>query len=155
MENSGINRIVQAPRKKSHIKWLLVFLLILAGSVVYYYFLGGQALLSPQNENSYQAVFLTNGQVYFGKLGKSGRSFVLRDVYYLKATSPLQSASSTPDAASLTDTQKNIELVKLGAELHGPEDAVFIEKSQVLFWENMKDSSKVLEAIKQYQASTN
>ena len=63
--------------------------------------------------------------------------------------------SASLDAASLTDTQKNIELVKLGAELHGPEDAVFIEKSQVLFWENMKDSSKVLEAIKQYQASTN
>lgn len=156
MENSGINRIVQpTPRKRSSPKWPWLALILISGLAGYYFFLGGKALLSPENENSYQAVFLTNGQVYFGKLSSGWGWSRLEDVYYLKATSALEATGNTADAATLTDAQKKIELVKLGAELHGPENIIYIEKGQILFWENMKDGSKVLEAIKQYKSAAN
>ena len=98
-------------------------------------------------DSNYQAVFLTNGQVYFGKLESSNSSLVLRDIYYLKVTQALQPAGDQENSAA----QPNIQLVKLGSELHGPEDAMYLEKDKVLFWENMRDDSKVVEAIKKYQ----
>ncbi len=93
----------------------------------------------------YQAVFLDNGQVYFGKLSQSGKSYKLSDIYYLQAGESLQQAASTSGGAT-----PNIQLIKLGSELHGPTDAMYIERSNLLFWENLKDDSKVVEAIKKY-----
>ena len=55
--------------------------------------------------------------------------------------------------AAKTDTSSNISLVKLGNEIHGPEDAMYINKSSVMFWENLKSSGQVVKAIQQYQAN--
>lgn len=107
----------------------------------------------------YQAVFLNNGQVYFGKMADTGRWTKLTDIYYLQVTQQLQPADngskSTSSSASSNTTdpsaQPNIQLVKLGSELHGPEDQMFIEKDKILFWENMKDDSKVVQAIQKYK----
>ncbi|OGI82814.1 hypothetical protein A3I95_02695 [Candidatus Nomurabacteria bacterium RIFCSPLOWO2_02_FULL_44_12] len=116
-----------------------------------FYFFGGGDLLSPQDETTYQAVFLGNGQVYFGKLASVSGWLVLRDVYYLETTKPLQfEAGDTPEPPS----PSKIKLVKLGAELHGPDGEMFIDRDQILFWENMKSDSKVLAAIREYQSVT-
>ncbi len=96
----------------------------------------------------YQALFLTNGQVYFGKLTKpTGEYVVLKDIYYLQ-TQPAQPAAGSNSA----NTQQSLTLAKLGNELHGPEDIMYVSNDQVLFWENLKDSGKVVEAIKSYQS---
>ena len=98
----------------------------------------------------YQALFLTNGQVYFGKLTHLDNSYVeLTDIYYLQtqAAQPSSSSNTTPAPSP------SLSLAKLGNELHGPEDAMFVAKSQVLFWENLKDSGKVVQAIKSYQST--
>ena len=131
--------------------------LLVAGLVVVVgiaWYLGGDLISKPGGQvlgvsSGYQAVFLVNGQVYFGKLeAATDDALVLRDIYYLKVTQALQPVSDE------TETQQpNIQLVKLGSELHGPEDAMYLEKDKVLFWENMKDDSKVFEAIKKYQES--
>jgi len=42
-------------------------------------------------------------------------------------------------------------LVKLGQELHGPVDSMQINRDQILFYEDMKESGKVMEAIRSYQ----
>jgi len=99
--------------------------------------------------NEYQALFLTNGQVYFGKLTRTDNNYVeLTDIFYL------QTQAAQPAAgANSASTQQSLSLAKLGNELHGPEDAMFVAKDQVLFWENLKDSGKVVQAIKAYQAS--
>ena len=106
-------------------------------------------------KSEYQSVFLTNGQVYFGKLAFQGGWVVMTDVYYLQVTEDLQ-AASTGDAATQTAGQQKsanqeriIELVKLGNELHGPDDTMYITKDQILFWENMKDDAKVLKSIRE------
>lgn len=97
--------------------------------------------------DGYQAVFLTNNQVYFGKLSMSHRSVMLSDIYYLQVTQNLQ-APTGEQASGTTPAQPQINLIKLGNELHGPQDAMYIERDKILFWENMKDDSKVVEAIK-------
>ena len=94
----------------------------------------------------WQSVFLNNGQVYFGHLQKVQNDYVeIKNVYYLRAAQTLQ-----PPASSTAPTP-SFELVKLGGELHGPEDAIYLEKSSVLFWENMRPDSQVVQAINNFQ----
>ena len=89
----------------------------------------------------WQAVFFTNGQVYFGKLSIHFASDTLTNIYYLQAPQQLQ------QPAGQNTTVPNFNLVKLGDELHGPEDKMVFSRDKVLFWENLKDSSKVVGAI--------
>lgn len=97
----------------------------------------------------YQAVFLTNGQVYFGKVSSVDASYVkLSDIYYLQVQQTVQPKDST--AANANNQQ--VSLAKLGGELHGPEDVMYISRQQVLFWENLKGDGKVAKAIADYKA---
>lgn len=105
------------------------------------------------DKNKYQAVFLTNGQVYFGKIDTLNTlGYKLKDIYYLQVQNGVQ-PDTTKAAASKTPDNKDqsLSLAKLGSELHGPEDTMYIESKQVLFWENLKDDSQVVKAIKQNQ----
>lgn len=92
------------------------------------------------------AVFMTNGQVYFGYLTSANQNTVtLNDVYYLKL-SDLQNS-----------TNKQILLVKMGNELHGPQNNMYINRSQILFWQTLRPDSKINDAITKFntQPSSN
>ena len=116
--------------------------------------LGGALLLIlivnllPAGSNSeYQAVFLTNNQVYFGKLSKLGSDFpILKDVYYLRLAQPLQPQDIR------NPSQPQLNLVKLGNELHGPEDEMQINRDQITFVENLRADSRIVQAIIDFQA---
>jgi hypothetical protein len=97
------------------------------------------------NGDKYQAVFLTNNQVYFGKITDLNNEYiVLTDVFYIETPSQSQ--------ASATQSNQNYTLRKLGtSELHSPEDKMVINREQVTFWENLKDSSQVVTKIKEYK----
>lgn len=102
------------------------------------------AVKGPQ----YQALFLTNGQVYFGKLTNVDSTYVkLTQIYYLQVQQTVQ-----PKDNSSAANNQNVTLAKLGGELHGPEDTMFISRSQVLFWENLKNDGKVAQAITAYKS---
>ncbi len=132
---------------------ILAVVLILAALTVTIYF-AGRALApvaadAPIKSKQYQALFLTNGQVYFGKISKVDNSYVkLMDIYYLQVQQPVQPGAD-PKAAQQSNQQ--VSLAKLGGELHGPEDVMYVSRSQVLFWENLKDDGKVTKAIKDYK----
>lgn len=100
------------------------------------------------NTKEYQAVFLTNGQVYFGKIGTLNSKFVsLTHVFYIEN----QNSSTT---STTTAANNNYTLRKLGvSELHAPEDKMVINSEQVSFWENLKDSSQVVTKIKEYYSN--
>jgi len=99
----------------------------------------------------YQAVFLANGQVYFGKISQIENDYlVLNNIYYLQANNQLQASTPTDTSTS----QSQMSLVKLGNELHGPTDAMYINRSQILFFENLKPDSRVVSAISAYQKSS-
>lgn len=100
------------------------------------------------NTDKYQAVFLNSqdGQVYFGKLGVYNSDlYVLSDIYYVRVENPIQ-----PEGAQ-QETQPNISLAKLGNELHGPEDVMYVSRDKVLYWENLKDDGQVVKAITEYK----
>lgn len=102
----------------------------------------------------YQAVFLSNGQVYFGKLEDVSSDYAtLSDIYYLQVTAspPLQGPADQQPAQQ----NPQLQLVKLGNELHGPEDKMHINTDHILFFEDIKDSGRVVQAIKEYQANPN
>lgn len=96
----------------------------------------------------FQAVFLTNGQVYFGHLENAdSKNMILTDIYYL------QSTPQNPQQSNQNSQNNNLTLIKLGQELHGPDDRMVIKSDQVLFWEDLKDNGKVVQAIHQNQQS--
>lgn len=93
--------------------------------------------LNLKIETDYQAVFLENGQVYFGRIDKNSSDstfVVLKNVYYLSNSSET--------------TSTDINLIKLGDELHGPSDRMDINLDKILFIEDLSPESKVLNAIK-------
>lgn len=104
--------------------------------------------------SGYKAVFLSNGQVYFGKLeGWPGAKPKLTDVYYLRLRTPLQQQqiAEGEEATPPAQPQRELVLIKLGSELHGPLDEININPDHILFVENLKENSKVVEAIRTYQ----
>jgi hypothetical protein len=102
--------------------------------------------------NKYQAVFFTNGQVYFGKLKPFNNDYMqLTDIYYLQTQTADEADSKNPQKTS-TD-QNDVQLIKLGDEIHGPEDQMILSKDQVLFYENLKPDSKVAQSIEKYKIS--
>lgn len=123
----------------------LIFMLVISNSDKD----NGNKEASLIKTDKYQALFLDSqdGQVYFGKLGiYNDDLYVLRDVYYVRVENPIQ-----PEGTGAQ--QANISLAKLGAELHCPEDEMFISRDKLLYWENLNDEGQVVTAIKEYKDS--
>lgn len=106
--------------------------------------------------SKFQVVVLSNNQIYFGKLQRlNDQSYRLTNVYYLQEQTA-GGASSTTDPAAKADQAASTatpQLVKLGNELHGPDDAMFFNDTQVLYWENLKSDGKVSKAIQEHSKS--
>jgi len=103
------------------------------------------------HSGKYQAVFLSNGQVYFGHLENAqSTNPTLKDVYYLQSNQ--QNPQNTQNTQQNAQPNNQLSLVKLGSELHGPESEMVLKSDQIIFWENLKDSGKVVQAIKQNEA---
>ena len=144
------------PPKKSPLKAVLlaVAATVALGAVAFglWYGLSGKSDTTSAttgdksiNASGYQALFLTNGQVYFGHLsGLDGKYVTISDIYYLQVQQNLQQGSAG-------NANSQVSLAKLGSELHGPEDSMHVASDQVLFWENLKSDSKVSQAIDAYK----
>jgi hypothetical protein len=87
----------------------------------------------PALRAPYQAVFLANGQTYFGRYyDRIGAYAKIEDVYYLQ-----QTQGTDPNAAAET------RIVRRGNELHEPAPRMLIPKSAILFVEDLTDSSPI------------
>ncbi|HOZ36798.1 MAG TPA: hypothetical protein PLR18_03130 [bacterium] len=105
------------------------------------------ASLSYSTDN-YYAVFLSNGQVYFGKITSANENYTtIEDIYYIQVSQPLQQV--TPPG---TEPQQQLSLVKLGQEIHGPKDFMQVNNSHIIFAEELRADGKVVEAITAYKA---
>lgn len=120
----------------------ITLLLIIGAAVVVGIVLGTSRVVKftvGAQEEPYNAVFLDNGQVYFGKVSDKKSTYVrLTDVYYLQSK-------------QVPEGQADVTLVKLGSELHGPKDEMQILRDHVLYIEELSSSSRVVEAIKEYE----
>ena len=91
-------------------------------------------------KSEYQAVFLDNGQVFFGKLENGGSAHpLLKEVYYI-------GTQVSPDGKEA----KNI-LLKRGSEWHGPE-YMYLTASHIVMIEPVSPTSRVAELIKDLKA---
>jgi hypothetical protein len=144
-------------RRGPNMSWIIIAVVIIVLVVLGVLF--RDKLFSNKSDSDsgktsgYQAVFLTNGQVYFGKLTDSGSYAMLKDIYYLQVTQPpLQGSQATGTTTQQSSTaQPQLSLVKLGNELHGPIDEMKINRDQILFFEDMKEDGRVMQAIREYQ----
>ena len=132
---------------RSAIVALLVCTSILVLGVIGFVAMRNPASLSQYVDKSkMQAVFLNGGQVYFGKItGLDEKTVRVNDIYYLRVNQQVQPDGST------TSANQAVSLVKLGCELHGPQDSMVINQSQVIFWENLKDDGQVAKAVVEYK----
>src|SRR5256714_14164633 len=88
------------------------------------------------DRGAYQAVFLTNGATYFGKLEAQGDQwFLLSEVFYLSASD-----------------QTSTQLIKRGSEAQGPKEPMIISREQVLFIENLRDDGDIVTLIKKFKS---
>ena len=93
----------------------------------------------PKFSSEYQAVFMDNGQVFFGKIENTGGANpMLREVYYI-------SRQQSPDGKEV----KSI-LIKRGNEWHGP-DYMYINKQHIVIIEPVAPNSRVAQLIKEAQ----
>lgn len=143
------------PTKKSSKKKLpfiigiVLALLLIIGAILW---VGSKSTGMAIDSGKYQAVFFTNGQVYFGKLKAMNNDYMsLTNIYYLQTQSEDASKSQNPQQTS--DDSSNVQLIKLGDEIHGPEDEMILSKDQVLFYENLKPDGKVAQSIEQFKKS--
>lgn len=123
---------------------IVFWIVIIVGAVlVFVILIRGQELVIRHPE-TYQAVFLDNDQVYFGKLKPLNRDFwSLTDIYYLRAGTIQQAG---------TEGSPQIDLIKLGAELHAPRDEMIINKAHVIFYEDIGENSEVMKLIKKHKS---
>ena len=91
----------------------------------------------------FQAVFLVNGQTYFGRYyDRVGPYTKIEGVYYIQ-----QVPGSDPDKPPES------RIVRRGSELHGPLDRVLIPRSAILFIEDLRPDSPVARFMEQDQAA--
>ena len=99
------------------------------------------AYFLPQGErvngDGYQVVYLASGQAYFGKLKNTTGEYLVLD-----------SAYTASDQTSAQDNVQNqTSLIKVSEQVYGPDDSLSIKSDQVVFWQNLRDDSKVVQAI--------
>lgn len=83
---------------------------------------------------------MDNGQVFFGKLERTGSAYpLLRDVYYI-------GRQTSPDGKQVANI-----LVKRGSEWHGP-DYMYINKQHIVIIEPISPTSRVAQLIKEAKA---
>lgn len=95
-------------------------------------------------KNSYQVIFLNNGQAYFGNITEiTNKYIILKNPYFIKVQQKqIEDSDQT--------TQSEIKLLSIKDEFHSPKDYMLIEKSGVLFIEELEDSSQIIDVIESY-----
>ena len=136
-----LNMCCAAPRRSmvSGHRSVLLFIMILA-IIPTLLLLSGCGRQSFDFKTEYQAVFLTNGQAFIGKLEGAGTDYpVLRDVFYIQS-------GVNQETKQVTNV-----LVKRGKELHGP-DFMYINARNIILIEPVGPESQVARLIRDAKA---
>lgn len=107
--------------------------------------LSGQIKSSDQTENkgsepssAFWAIYLDSGQIFYGKKDKQNKNYVtMTNVFYYQ-----------PGVRSVN--AENIRIIKVGTEIHQPQDYVYVNKQHIERQEQLSSDSKVVKAIEQY-----
>lgn len=114
----------------------------------YWYFFNfretGQPTTAVTADTGWYAVKLLNDEIYYGQIeNKSTDPIIISNVYY-----NYDQLNKNEDEVNETG---NLRLVKRGKETHGPAGSMSIVRAQVVYMEPLKEDSKVLKAILDYE----
>jgi hypothetical protein len=113
--------------KNKFFKIALIFAIILLIILVYFLFIDKTKAV----KNSYYAVYLQTGDIYFGKLSRFPK-LTLSDAWFLQAS---------------IDGKGNLNLMKYSGAVFGPEDKMEINKENVIWISKLRDDSEVINYI--------
>lgn len=104
-------------------------------------FLGRVFRFPKPKTRAYQAVFLTNGLAYVGRLRRHSFAYLrLDDVHFLiadpKSQTPLEAVRALKS-----------QLIALGDDVLASQGSMYISKRQILFWEDLAPTSRIVRAI--------
>ena len=71
---------------------------------------------------------------------RRGDFIKLTDIYYLRA--------GTVQKGEAGELPSQVDLIKLGSELHGPRDEMIINREHVIFYEEIGDQSEIRKLIR-------
>lgn len=153
MENPPRHKHIDWVRRTVRIELFILLLgcaLLLAAVSLYLGFSspGNQEYKDYVDSSKYQAVLFNAGSgsnsgtlLYFGHITKiSDKYYVLENIYVPKVSSASNSQGSSIQFSKLSCQQPL-----------APFDLVLINRNQVVYWENLQNSGKVVQAIKKYQ----
>mgnify|MGYP001564760669 CR=1 FL=1 len=127
--------------------YFILILVVLGGTYfayVNYFMKGATAPTSSFFVEKFYAVFLDNGDVYFGKLSEKDSPFVTLDnAFYLRVTQT--------DAQGNPITAPQLNLVKLGNEVHKPLGTIEIQRNHIVSVQELAPDSQVIKIIKEQQ----
>lgn len=126
------------------IKIIVIFLaIIVIGATVYIMFFRSGEKLETGN---WYSVKLIDGEVFYGQIADvKADPLVISNAYYNYDQAKAKEGNKTVEETG------SLRLVKRGQETHGPSGTMEIVRSQVLFMEQLKQDSKVLKAILDYE----
>jgi hypothetical protein len=130
----------------------IVLALALCAAVGYWLFFAPDQGANPPAGSvapKWYAVKLMNNEIYYGEVtDTSADPIVIQNVYYnYDQLNPGSGESATPESAAAA----SLKLVKRGKETHGPDGSMSIVRTQIVYLEPLKDDSKVLKAILDYE----
>lgn len=130
---------------KGKLAMIILALLVLISTIFFFQFTRSTSAVIDGSK--YQAVFFTNGNVYFGKLSPfNGEYMRLETVYYPQTQT---SGEESQSAQQSINQNSNVTLIKLSDAIHGAEDEMMIKKDQIQFFQNLRDDSRVSQLIKE------
>ncbi len=146
-----MNDNIKKKNKKSYGKASFVFTILIFVLIIIFF-----GIFSWQNgmirntvqllkyKDSYQAVFLTNGQAYFGNITEITNEYIiLEEPYSIK----LQQKQTDGEEET---AQSEVKLLSIEDEFYKPVGYMLIKKSQINFIEELQDSSQIIEIIENY-----
>lgn len=142
-EDKKINRAPETRNNESFYKrmLILVIFIILIFTAYFLFFHKNNDIAYLDNSNWY-SVKLVNEEVFYGQIDDiSSDPVFIKNVYY----------NYDKDKNENSNETSSLRLVKRGKETYGPDGTMNIVRAQILYMESLKEDSKVLNAILDYE----
>lgn len=132
--------------KITTVGWVVIGIIIIAVSVCVYFLVNKKNGGLGENKSEWQAIFMDNDHTYFGQIFSENKdSVIIKNIYYLAGMTNPQKLSEDEK------NNKDFSLIKLGSEVHGPFDEMKVNRTHILFVEDLRADSKIVKAIEDYQ----
>ncbi|HOK35541.1 MAG TPA: hypothetical protein PLL80_01205 [Candidatus Pacearchaeota archaeon] len=119
-----------------------ILLVIVIGVCVYLGYAFGKKIPPFGSTEKYQIVQFSSGEVYYGKL-QMFPCCKLSDVYFIKQV-----------PATEEGEESSTQLLPFTSMFFEPKNAIYFDRSQIIWWANLSPDSQVIKSIKGLREGT-